>query len=888
MLKTLFTEPERLQFDLPENGAGLSDLEVATLGSETFLYAVSSSGGLLSSFALGGAAGQAWLMSSVALPPQSVGLSHIDAVPFAGNGGLELLMVGALSDPMVGMSISAAGSFGGAVAHVTPDSDASQFTKLSLSADDATGIAALQSGALMQVQISCGTLTSQEVLSAQDGSGAQVSALHTVAHNGLNYTFVARDSTNVIEVLRQRDGTFELESTVTTGEGVWINGPTAMATGVLNGQLHVVVASTISNSLTVFELDEAAAALKPADHVLDTLSTRFAQPSHLESFTSGDRVFLIAAGHDAGLSILELLPGGRLQPVSTLVGSVGNPLDGIVSVEVQEANEGARIFVATETAPFLTEYGFSFTNLGSTITVATNGTFIGTSADDTLVGSDVDDTLSGGAGADVLIDGDGRDTMWGGSGTDTFILTRDGTTDRIMDFEVGVDKLDFSWLSDIFSPANIGITFQNYGADLTFGGERLELHVTDGAQLTLAALHENTFTDTDRVHVAPSPDAPGPTATPHPTQPVAPAVKVVEKAPALPSVTQPASSATAEQQSYGDADDIVVCGREVNDVSLNGGDDQIDVGGGNDRVDAGAGDDLIHGSAGFDELLGGAGQDRIDGGQHADLIFGGDGHDLIIGGQGYDILHGDGGDDKIWGGSSPDRLYGGEGNDVLRGGINFGLTVDGLFGGEGDDWLFGEAGFDLLDGGAGDDMMFGGDQADNLYGQEGADVMDGGNGFDRLFGGDGDDVGFGGLGPDALFGQAGNDRLVGGDGDDRFWGGTGNDVLWGGTGADTLRGGAGFDWLIGGAGDDNMRGNFNADTFVFADGHGNDIIWDFNAQNDLERIDLTLVSGLNNFNALLAASRQDGAHVIVETSATSSITLHGVNLNDLDVIDFVF
>ncbi len=85
-----------------------------------------------------------------------------------------------------------------------------------------------------------------------------------------------------------------------------------------------------------------------------------------------------------------------------------------------------------------------------------------------------------------------------------------------------------------------------------------------------------------------------------------------------------------------------------------------------------------------------------------------------------------------------------------------------------------------------------------------------------------------------------------------------------------------------------MSGDFNADIFVFADGHGNDIIRDFDAQNDLERIDLSLLSSLNNFDALLAATRQSGHNLIIETDHNTSITLLGVDLVNLSLEDFIF
>lgn len=68
---------------------------------------------------------------------------------------------------------------------------------------------------------------------------------------------------------------------------------------------------------------------------------------------------------------------------------------------------------------------------------------IGGSGRDWLFGDDGDDSLFGRSGADVLHDGAGSDEMTGGEGADLFVLAaRDGSTDFILDFEDGLDRID--------------------------------------------------------------------------------------------------------------------------------------------------------------------------------------------------------------------------------------------------------------------------------------------------------------------------------------------------------------------------------------------------------------------------------------------------------------
>ena len=315
---------------------------------------------------------------------------------------------------------------------------------------------------------------------------------------------------------------------------------------------------------------------------------------------------------------------------------------------------------------------------------------------------------------------------------------------------------------------------------------------------------------------------------------------------------------------------------------------------GADVLEGAAGNDTINGFAGFDTLSGGFGNDVISGGDNADLLLGGAGEDTLSGGNGFDVIEGGDGDDVINAGSSPDRVDGGAGDDLIRAGSNFGNSVDGVDGGAGNDTIFGDAGFDLLLGGDGNDSLDGGAQADNLYGNNGNDTLIGGAGFDRLFGGTGDDLlqdldGVGGL-----FGGFGNDTLLNGGDGNTFFAGSGNDLIEAGGGDDIVNGNAGFDTIDGGTGNDVLRGQFNADIFLFADGHGQDTVTDFDASNAFEKLDFSGVSGISGLSDLnlgsgtQGAACQVGADVLIDTGGGNSVLLLGVSLSDLDASDFVF
>ena len=145
--------------------------------------------------------------------------------------------------------------------------------------------------------------------------------------------------------------------------------------------------------------------------------------------------------------------------------------------------------------------------------------------------------------------------------------------------------------------------------------------------------------------------------------------------------------------------------------------------------------------------------------------------------------------------------------------------------------------------------------------------------------------------PNVLKGGAGNDMLgaidVDGDGTvDSDETDAGNDRMYGGAGRDIIHGGAGADMINGGAGDDELTGGTGADTFVFAPGHGNDIINDLSL-TDGDKIDLSAFNLEADDLVGMISTRGTGtnARVIINLTSVRGGTIELTEQDSLDDLD---
>ena len=475
--------------------------------------------------------------------------------------------------------------------------------------------------------------------------------------------------------------------------------------------------------------------------------------------------------------------------------------------------EGSQFSVETSTdySPGKESIGLAVTATGITYNGTTgNDSFTGGTEDDHLRGGDGDDwlrgglgddvlkgdtgndTLNGGAGADVLEGGAGNDSLYGGEGLDSFIFAAGHGEDVITD----------SRSSDIgndvlrFNGASSGSArFSREGNSLIIQAYGAD----DRVSVINFFVNGESSGEIFRQYSFVFDD------------------RTLTETDLLSGVT-----------SWGTANNDNESGWYGVDLMYGGlGNDSLSGGSGNDVLNGGAGDDTLSGGAGDDILEGGSGNDRLSGNEGLDtfMFAAGHGQDVVSDAPSTDI-----GNDalRFTGANSQNALFSRKGNDLIvhAYGTDDNVTVTNFFNNpETPGTVFRQYSFVF------DDKTL-----------TEPDLLSGVTTWDT----EGNDNALGWYGVDLMYGGLGNDSLRGG---------SGNDVLHGGVGDDTLGGGAGVDILEGGSGNDLLSGNGGLDTFIFAVGHGQDVVSDA-PSTDIGN-DALRFTGANSQNALFSRKGND-------------------------------
>lgn len=311
-----------------------------------------------------------------------------------------------------------------------------------------------------------------------------VSALTSVEVAGRSFLLAASALENGVSLFEiEADGSASFVDAMGAADGLPVGGPAALQSAKIGDTQYVVVAGTLSSSLSVLRVNEMGV-LFVEDHMIDDRTTRFDHVAALDMFTYAGRVFVVVAGTDAGVSVVELLPNGRLSHMLSHALETGAGIATVTGIEVTIIGTAAQILLTDARGDRIHHFAIPLADLGGMIT-AQGGTTTGSALDDRLIGSANADTLQGSTGDDFLHDGGDNDLLLGGTGADVFVFGRDDSPDRIGDFQAGTDKLDVSDWGRIYTAMALEITATTTGAVVSYGTETLTITRAGGGSLSL-------------------------------------------------------------------------------------------------------------------------------------------------------------------------------------------------------------------------------------------------------------------------------------------------------------------------------------------------------------------------------------------------------------------
>ncbi len=411
---------------------------------------------------------------------------------------------------------------------------------------------------------------------------ADISSAAGFIQGGTSYVATVSSTENGLNVAAVTSVGVSQAGALGNAEGLPVTAPADIAAVTRLSETYLVVASSVTSSVSVAMVESGAPSL--ADHVIDDDATRFQGASAVSAVTYGDLVFVAVSGVEGGVSLMTLLPGGRLVHLDSVDEDETVPLDQISTLDMGILGDTLQVFAGSGNEVGLARLGVDLSDAGQLVQATSGGLgATGTAGDDQVIGSVASEALSGLAGEDILFDGQGSDTMTGGTGSDLFVFAADGVADQVSDFERGVDRLDLSAFDFLYDVSQLTVAPTGTGATLTFGAETITVVTSDAAPLTAAELTTAGILNVDRPP-------------------------------------------------------FLLVGREIVGTSA----DEVLTGGPGDDTIAGAGgNDSLTGGYGVDILLGSTGNDTLDGQGDRDTLIGGSGDDLLFGADGDDVLYGD-------------------------------------------------------------------------------------------------------------------------------------------------------------------------------------------------------------------------------------------------------
>lgn len=288
-------------------------------------------------------------------------------------------------------------------------------------------------------------------------------------------------------------GSLTLTDSLTAKDGLWVTGIDVLAATDLGGRSYVIAGSTVTGSLSVLRINDLGV-MFVTDQIHDDLTTRFGGVSQIATVTVNGRVLVVAGGGDGGLSLLELLPDGRLFHHSALEarGETAALADGITGLSASLAGGNLQILAGGSSG--MVQLQVPLDRFGPALTgTAAAETLTGTAGDDLIFGNGGADTLAGGAGDDLIFATSSGASMTGGAGADIFHPGPGSAVSVIRDYQMDSDRIDLGDWGRLYDISALTILSRSYGAEIRYGGNVLQVYSAEGGAIAPALWGADDF-----------------------------------------------------------------------------------------------------------------------------------------------------------------------------------------------------------------------------------------------------------------------------------------------------------------------------------------------------------------------------------------------------------
>jgi len=464
----------------------------AEMNGETLIYAGTDAEGGLSVYRLG-ASGALSLLDSVLFAPSLTATLSRD-IAVGGSPEEAMLLLGVGEGRLISYGLAEDGTFEAMRPPVPVDPAFSTVDRLAYMADGAGGgVLALSGGAIYRM----GPEAELTLLQGWVGQGSGLSLIEGV--EGVILTRATQEG--VATAWTDPSGDFTIRDAVGAEDGFGVAAPTTIETIAAHGTQFAILGAAGTHSLSVIEVSDAGT-LQVRDHLIDSRFSRFADVQDISVTQVAGQVFVVAGGSDDGLSLLTLLPDGRLVYLDSIASSAAARLDGITRLTAAHAQDALHVLAATQGNGGLAHLSVPMDNIG--VVLRGTGGLAGGGGDDLLVAEAAAGILSGGSGDDILVAGPSGTTMTGGAGADLFVMQSGGGAVRITDFDPSQDRLDLSDYTMLRNPDQLIVTRVTGGARVEFRDEVIVLDSHDGAALAHEDLFGSAFHGPDRIKFVPS------------------------------------------------------------------------------------------------------------------------------------------------------------------------------------------------------------------------------------------------------------------------------------------------------------------------------------------------------------------------------------------------